>query len=397
MQKKFYQKASFKLILIILIAVLMIPLSTTFDKSNTQQNPQDYLIISVGDTVVNGTDVVDETKIRRVPTTSNLKYLITHLKDAELNEVMNALFTGTIRPSVTDITHNKNISKTGVITTGKAPAVLNITNNSVVIQNPTGFIWGYKQTSIKAKKIDGGIEIINATNNETIKTVKIDDLNNDSIYPEHRSLKAIKDWYNYSKIDDIIAIKFDIVNFNDGRNNISGDKVKELFGDEVFTYFIRYSNGNPITVYLGDYETVNSYTSYTYLGSHPEYNNAKREYNAKSFVNSWNGTIIPANTSSSSKWDVDYTSASDGNAPGGAASHGVCPPARTLRSVTNQAGFALPTGLVWEEDAVLFGYNPSTDIRVTNNGDYLVKITMWTEGSGTGMRLNARLDKLKPI
>ena len=355
MQKKFYQKASFKLILIILIAVLMIPLSTTFDKSNTQQNPQDYLIISVGDTVVNGTDVVDETKIRRVPTTSNLKYLITHLKDAELNEVMNALFTGTIRPSVTDITHNKNISKTGVITTGKAPAVLNITNNSVVIQNPTGFIWGYKQTSIKAKKIDGGIEIINATNNETIKTVKIDDLNNDSIYPEHRSLKAIKDWYNYSKIDDIIAIKFDIVNFNDGRNNISGDKVKELFGDEVFTYFIRYSNGNPITVYLGDYETVNSYTSYTYLGSHPEDNNAKREYNAKSFVNSWNGTIIPANTSSSSKWDVDYTSASDGNAPGGAASHGVCPPARTLRSVTNQAGFALATGLVWEEDAVLFG------------------------------------------
>lgn len=397
MQKKFYPKALIKLILIIIVAVLMIPLSTALNNDNTQQNPKDYLTISPGDTVVNGMDIVDEMNIKRVPTTSNLKYFITHLKDAETFELINALFTGTIRPSVQDITHNNNISKTGVITTGEAPSIVNITKDSVVLKSPTDFVWGYKKTSVKAKKIDGGIEVINMSNNETIRTVKIDDLNNDSIYPEYRTLKEVKNWYNYAKIGNEMAIKFDIANFNDGRNNISGDKVKELFGDEVFTYFIRYANGNPITVYFGDYETVDSYTSYTYLGSHPEYNNAKREYNAKSFARSWNGTIIPAHTSSSSKWDIDYTSASDGNAPGGSATHGVCPSARTLRSVTNQAGFALPTGLVWEEDAVLFGYNPSTDIRVTNNCDYLVKITMWTEGSGTGMRINARLDKLKSI
>lgn len=397
MQKKFYQKASFKLILILLVAVLMIPLSTTLDNDNTKQNPKEYLTISTGDTVINGMDIVDEMNIRRVPTSSNLKYLITHLKDAETFELINAIFTGTIRPSVKDVTHNENISKTGIVTTGNAPYILNITNDSVVIKSPTDFVWGYKQTSIKAKKIDGGIEIINISSNKTIKTVQIEDLNNDSIYPEYRTLKEVKDWYNYAKIGNEMSIKFDIVKFNDGRNNVSGDKVKELFGDDVFTYFVRYANGNPITVYLGDYETVDSYTAYTYLGSHPEYNNAKREYNAKSFVRSWNGTMIPANTSSSSKMDIDYTAASDGNAPGGSASHGVCPSARTLRSVTNQAGFALPTGLVWDEDAVLFGYNPSTDIRVTNNGDYLVKITMWTEGSGTGMKINAKLDKLKSI
>lgn len=397
MQKKFYQKASFKLILILLFTVLMLPLSTFLNTSNTQQNPEEYLTVSVGDTVTNGMDIIDEMNIKRVPTTSNLKYVINHIKDAETIEIINALFTGTVRPSVQDVTHNENISKTGIVSTGKIPGILNVTKNAIIIKTPTDFIWGYKRTSIKAKKIDGGFKVINISNNETIRTVKIDDLNNDSIYPEFRSLKEVKDWYNYARLGDEMAIKFDIVNFNDGRNNVSGDKVKELFGDEAFTYFVRYSNGNPITVYLGDYEIVKTYTAYTYLGSHPEYNNAKREYNAKSFVRSWNGTIIPANTSSSSKWDIDYTSASDGNAPGGSASHGVCPSARTLRSVTNQAGFPLPTGLVWEEDAVLFGYNPSTDIRVTNNGKHLVKITMWTEGSGTGMQINAKLDELKPM
>ncbi len=395
MQKKFYQKPLFKLILILLIAVLMIPFSVVFNNSTLQQNPSEYLTMSVGDTIITGMDIIDETNIKRVPTSSNLKYFKTHIQDVETLELITALFTGTIRPSVSDITNNKNISKTGIVSAGKSPNILNITNNSVIIQTPTSFVWGYKQSSMKAKKIENGIKIINTTTNETVKTVKIDDLNNDTIYPEFRTLKEVKNWYNYGRIGDEIAIKFDIVNFSDGRNSISGDKVKSLFGEDVFDYFVHYANGNPITVYMGDDEIVESYDSYTYLDSHPEYNDANREYNAKAFVKSWNGTIIPPNTTSSSKWDVDYTSSVDKSAPGGAASHGVCPPARTLRAITSSAGFPLPTGLTWDRDAVLFGFNPSTGVKVTNNCPYLIKITMWAEGSGAGMKINARLDKVK--
>ena len=56
----------------------------------------------------------------------------------------------------------------------------------------------------------------------------------------------------------------------------------------------------------------------------------------------------------------------------------------------------MPTGMTWDENAVLFGYNPANDIKVTNNHDYPVKINMWTEGSGTGMGIYCQIIRYVP-
>ncbi|MDD4594202.1 MAG: hypothetical protein PHY33_03740, partial [Methanobacteriaceae archaeon] len=55
-----------------------------------------------------------------------------------------------------------------------------------------------------------------------------------------------------------------------------------------------------------------------------------------------------------------------------------------------------PVGMASDEDAVLFGYNPATGIKVTNPLDYPVKITMWTEGDGTDMKICCSAQELIP-
>ena len=54
-------------------------------------------------------------------------------------------------------------------------------------------------------------------------------------------------------------------------------------------------------------------------------------------------------------------------------------------------GIPLPVGMDSGQDAVLFGYSPSTGIKVTNTLDYPIKIVMWTEGSGTDMVIYSKI------
>ena len=48
------------------------------------------------------------------------------------------------------------------------------------------------------------------------------------------------------------------------------------------------------------------------------------------------------------------------------------------------------------ENAVLFGYNPASDIKVTNTHSYPVKIIMWTEGEGTSMCIFSKIVRYVP-
>ena len=70
--------------------------------------------------------------------------------------------------------------------------------------------------------------------------------------------------------------------------------------------------------------------------------------------------------------------------------------ARALRAAVTSEGFDLPVGMCWDEDAVLFGYNPAQDITVYNNHTYPVKINMWTEGDGTGMGIYGQIVRYVP-
>ncbi|MGZ7109061.1 MAG: hypothetical protein ACXVHW_08845, partial [Methanobacterium sp.] len=91
-----------------------------------------------------------------------------------------------------------------------------------------------------------------------------------------------------------------------------------------------------------------------------------------------------------------FDTAADPHAPGGSAAHGVCPSARTLRSAAYAAGFGLPVGLSNEDTAVMFGFNPAVDVKVTNSRNYPVQIIMWTEGSGTGMAIYSKIIEYRP-
>ena len=157
-----------------------------------------------------------------------------------------------------------------------------------------------------------------------------------------------------------------------------------------------YPAGSPIVLYMGNTTEVAAEDYYTYLGSHPEYGDSVREYNARQFVEAWNNTVIPPNCSGNGHDYVSFGSAADASAPGGSAAHGVCPPARALRAAVLGEGFSLPVGMDNTENAVLFGYNPARDIKVTNTHDFPVKIIMWTEGDGTSMAIYAKIVRYVP-
>jgi hypothetical protein len=149
-------------------------------------------------------------------------------------------------------------------------------------------------------------------------------------------------------------------------------------------------------VYMHDYDSTNISSAVSYLGSYPQYGDNARAYNARQFAKAWNNTIIPPHTTATGKETTGFTSIADPEAPGGSATHGTCPPARALRAVVSDVGFPLPTGMTWEFHTVLFGFSPSTGIKVTNTADYPVKIIMWTTGSGGNTRIYAKLEKLTP-
>ena len=161
-------------------------------------------------------------------------------------------------------------------------------------------------------------------------------------------------------------------------------------------YAAEYPTGSPILLYSGNYTEEYGEVYGTSLGSYPEYGNELRETNARQFVEAWNGTIIPPNSTSSGKDYVYFETATDPEAPGGGAAHGVCPPGRALRAAVVAEGFNLPVGMSWSDEAVQFGYNPAQDITVYNNHDYPVKINMWTEGAGTGMGIYCQITRYIP-
>ena len=225
----------------------------------------------------------------------------------------------------------------------------------------------------------------------------MDEIRNLDYHNDYYNASTIASWYNYdAQVGSTFTLEKGMVGFSDGRNNISSSDVPKIFGQAVVDYAAEYPTGSPILLYSGNYTNETGEVYGTSLGSHPEYGDSIREINARQFVEAWNGTIIPPNSTASGKDYVYFESASDASAPGGSAAHGVCPSARALRAAVTSEGFGLPTGMTWDENAVLFGYNPARDITVFNNHDFPVEIRMWTEGSGTGMGVYAQVIRYIP-
>lgn len=347
----------------------------------------------LGKTVFVGESVVDESKIDKYPIVTNIDYLFNRLKVFDFSSVFISISTGVVPLPVYEFS-SSGISDSGVATGFSGPGILTEENNKLIVKPPDNFVWGYKTPYTIAIKTEDGINIVEE--NKTVKFVGKDDINNNTIPHKYISGEVVESWFNQSNVGDNLTLDYGLSDFSDNRTFIKPDEIKDFFGESVLNYTYYYPSSSPVMVYEANYTEFNVTDAYTYLGSYPQYNDANRAYNAKQFAKAWNGTIIPPNSTSSGIDIVDFAVSSDPKAPGGGASHGVCPPARTLRSIALAIGLSLPKGMNGDHDAVNFGVNPGSGIKVTNSLDYPIKIIMWTEGEGTGMIIHAKMIEMVP-
>ena len=290
---------------------------------------------------------------------------------------------------------SEGIDSYGDVVNVEGPGFLTFEGDKLAVKSPNNYVWGYSTPYKWLVKTDTGVDVVE--NGTVVKSVPENEIKNLDYHNDYYNSSTIRSWYNYDAHNgSTFTLEKGMKGFSDGRNNISAADVPVIFGHDVVDYASEYPTGSPILLYSGNYTEEDGEAYGTSLGSHAEYGDSIREVNARQFVDAWNGTVIPPNSTSSGKDYVYFESAVDPTAPGGSAAHGVCPPARALRAAVTAEGFGLPVGMTWDEDAVLFGYNPAQDITVTNNHDYPVLIKMWTEGEGTGMGIYCQIVRYIP-
>ncbi|WP_298521583.1 hypothetical protein [uncultured Methanobrevibacter sp.] len=379
---------------LLLACILLFAFSFVSSTPYTGQSVADEYNVSIGQSMFAGQSILGVNKTIEVPLLSNFGFIAHELMAFDIQGILMTLSTGVVPFDFT------SVSSSGIDSYGNAidiegPGYLDLEDDKLIVKGPDTYIWGYSTPYKLLCKTDSGVDVIEGGKVvQSVPTDQIKDLNYSS---EYYNNETIRNWYNYdADVGSTFTLEKGIYGFSDGRSDISSDQVPQIFGKEVTDYVAEYPTGNPILLYMGNYTEENGEVYGTSLGSHPEYGDSIREVNAKQFVEAWNGTIIPPNSTSTGKDYVYFEAASDSEAPGGSAAHGVCPSARALRAAVLAEGFGLPVGMDGTENAVLFGYNPASDITVSNNHDYPVKINMWTEGSGTGMGIYAQITRYIP-
>lgn len=393
--KKLWKRNAFKVCIgLLLICCVLAPFSLVHTNTVSAGDVNNLLKVQNGSTVYSGDTVIDENNINRYPTAINLGYLVDRFENLDILGALYSFASGTVPMPTTQVVKGA-VSDGGTVASFDGPGFVDVENNSIVVHEPDDYIWGYNEPYTQAVKTNDGVDIVNNLTGKTIKHVAEADISNDTVPHEYTSVADLKSWYSYAKVGAHYNIEYGIGDFSDGRAFMTPDEVKKL--PTAYNYSLVHGGGDTVLVYSTPNSTYHKVSdSYTYLGSHPQYNDENREYNARQFVKAWNNTIIPAHTYGSGRNDIHFSSVVEPDAESGTATHGVCPPARTLRSTVLAIGSPLPVGMASDEDAVLFGYNPATGIKVTNTLDYPIKITMWTEGSGTGMKICSSAEELIP-
>ena len=371
----------------------MYPMGNVVGTFYAPQGPTDITSLSIGDTVLAGTTVTDDSKIRKVPLLYHPEYLVYYIENMEFSDVLDGVITGTVRTPTNRLT-GSGISKEGNAQGFSGPGILAVTDNKLTVVSPGNFVYGYKTPYTFGVKTKDGLKIMEGKN--TVKVVSYGQISNSTIPHNYVSVNTVKEWYNSADTGDYITLDYAISKFNDGRNLVTPENIESFFGSDVLNYMEEYPSGLPILVYNSSVTQKVIGTGADTVGYYAEYDNAKRAYNAHSFAVAWNGTIISPHTTSSGKETVGFERVIDSTVSAGWVTHGVCPAARSLRGALSEAGLGLPVGMQSGEYAVKLGYNPATGITVTNTKDYPIKIVMWTEGSGTSMNIYTKIIELVP-
>ena len=383
-------------IILALFFVCILLFAFTFVNSApyTGQSIADTYNLTVGQSVFNGDSILGQNDPIELPLLSNIGFLVHQVQALDFKGLLMAVSTGVVPFDFT------TVSSEGIDSYGNAegidgPGYLTFEGDKLAVKGPDNYVWGYSAPSKVLTKTVDGVDIVE--DGKVLKSVPVDEIKHLDFGSDYYNNDTIVSWYNYDAVEGSnFTLDKGMVAFSDGRNDINASEVPRIFGQDVVDYAEEYPTGSPILLYSGNYTEEEGDVYGTSLGSHPEYGDGIREINARQFVEAWNGTVIPPNSTSSGKDYVYFESASDKSAPGGSAAHGVCPSARALRDAVLSEGFEMPVGMTGDENAVLYGYNPASGITVTNNHDYPVRINMWTEGEGTGMGIYCNLVRYIP-
>ena len=389
-----WRKISIVILIALLALCVFIAIISASTTSYTAESVAENYHIPIGQSMFENQSIVGTSENVEVPLVSNVGFLTHQLMAFDLQGILRGLTTGIV-PFDFSVVSSEGIDSYGNVVDVVGPGYLTYEGDKLAVKSPDNYVWGYSAPYKWLEKTEAGVDVYE--NGTKIKSVPVDEIRNLDYHNDYYNASTIASWYNYdAQVGSTFTLEKGMVGFSDGRNNISSSDVPKIFGQSVVDYAAEYPTGSPILLYSGNYTTETGEVYGTSLGSHPEYGDSIREINARQFVEAWNGTVIPPNTTASGKDYVYFESASDASAPGGSAAHGVCPSARALRAAVTSEGFGLPTGMTWDENAVLFGYNPARDITVYNNHDFPVEIRMWTEGSGTGMGVYAQVIRYIP-
>lgn len=375
------------------IVLVLAPFSVANSNHLSLEDMNDVLIGENGSTVFTGDDVIDEGSVKSYPTAINLNYLGDKIATGHYLNFVYSIITGVASMPASEIVSGE-VDSNGRVASFAGPGFVSIDNGSIVVHKPEGVVSGYIVPYTQAVKTEDGIDIINNITGESLGHVAGDQINEDTVEADD-NISKIQAWYKTANVGSKYNLEVAVAGFNDGRSYMTPDTLKLM--PSVYNYSICHPTGDSMVVYIpNDSQYIEVASAVTSLGSHPQYNDANRALNARQFVLAWNGTIIPAHSQACGRDDVSFSSVSEPNAASGSATHGVCPPARVLRAVALSIGAPLPVGMTTGEDAVLFGYSPSTGIFVSNPLDYPVRLTMWTEGDGTGMAIYATMEEIIP-
>ena len=392
--RKGWRKISITILIVLILLCVFIAVSSSATTHYTAESVANEYNLPIGQSMFENQSIVGTTEPIEVPLISNAGFLFHQLLALDLQGILMATSTGVVPFDFTTVA-GESIDSYGNVVDVEGPGFLTYSGDKLIVREPDNYVWAYSAPYKWLQKTESGIDIYE--DGKLVKSVPVDQIRNLDYNNDYYNGSTIASWYNYdADVGSTFTLEKGMVGFSDGRNNISSSDVPKIFGQEVVDYAFKYPTGSPILLYCGNYTEEAGEAYGTSLGSHPEYGDGVRETNARQFVEAWNGTIIPPKSSASGKDYVYFEAAKDSEAPGGSAAHGVCPPARALRAAVTAEGFDLPTGMSWDENAVLFGYNPAQDIIVTNNHDYPVRLDMWTDGGGTGMGIYCQVVRYIP-
>ncbi len=267
-------------------------------------------------------------------------------------------------------------------------------DDKISIVAPTSMVWGHKLPYTIAVKDNDSIKLVQ--NNTTIKTIKSTEISNDTVPTDFVSAESLKSWFNESADGANITVDYYLGDFNDNRTGVYGkENIINKFGNTTYGYMRNYTSGAPVMVYTHNASETNVSSAVSTVEYLSEYPTAIRASNAKEFAAGWNNTIIPPHSSAHGKENVSFTAIAESEAASGSATHGVCPPGRSLRDALVSLGNPLPVGMSSADECVLYGYRPTIDVLATNNGDYPIKIVMWTEGESGDTKIYTTIYELK--